>query len=184
MKRIRSSMKGIVSTRRDASEIVGLPGDVAIVRRGVIRWVIIKCPCGCGDEIPINLDERAGPAWRVFHSEKSGLTLYPSVWRDSGCMSHFILWRNDIFLFRKYGSVEDGWSQLSKSTRVLEQKLISRLPDDHLIHFSDLADDLDELPWDVLWACRALVRRKMAVEGAGDMRGFFASSEFYNDDFR
>jgi len=39
--------------------------------------------------------------------------------------------------------------------------------------FVELADELDEVPWDVLDACRRLVRDKTLEEGWGKERGTF-----------
>jgi hypothetical protein len=49
------------------------------------------CPCGCGEVIELNLLRQARPCWSVQeHSDKT-ITLAPSVWRQKGCRSHFIL---------------------------------------------------------------------------------------------
>ena len=72
------------------------PLDVALVERGTVRAAVFQCPCGCGNVLVINLDPAAGPAWR-HRVDGEQLTLMPSVWRDSGCDSHFVLWRNEIY---------------------------------------------------------------------------------------
>jgi hypothetical protein len=56
---------------------------------------VLSCPCGCGDEISVNLDPRTGPAWRTYQTAR-GFTLFPSIWRESGCKSHFIIWEDRI----------------------------------------------------------------------------------------
>lgn len=52
------------------------------------------CPCGCSEIISVNLMPGNERAWRVDYNAKLGLSLWPSVWRTSGCCSHFILRRN------------------------------------------------------------------------------------------
>lgn len=81
----RISIKANVSSRASAGEYLKRPGDAVIVDREGPRWLILSCPCGCGTQLPLNLDRRAGPAWRIFVSRKKGVSIYPSVWRDSDC---------------------------------------------------------------------------------------------------
>jgi uncharacterized protein DUF6527 len=90
----RAHLKGIVPSHREAIAIVPRPGDLAIVKRRRLRSVVMRCPDDCGETITLNLDPRTDKAWRIYRSEK-GLTLFPSVWRDTGCQSHFVLW-NDV----------------------------------------------------------------------------------------
>ena len=96
MKRLKLSLKAVVESRASATGKLALPGEAVIVERGVPRWLLLKCPCGCGEEIPINVDPRSGKAWRLYQDNRLGITLYPSVWRDTGCESHFIVWRGQI----------------------------------------------------------------------------------------
>lgn len=72
------------------------PGLLALVRRGRLRNAVMCCPCGCGDILTVNLDPEAGKSWRV-KVQSDVLTLMPSVWRDSGCESHFVLWENRVW---------------------------------------------------------------------------------------
>src|SRR4051812_45982925 len=93
----KARLRGSVASRDDARPQLQEAGDVVLVERGCLRSAVIKCPCGCGEELVINLDRRVGPAWRLYRDER-GLTLYPSVWRDSGCCTHFILWHDTVFM--------------------------------------------------------------------------------------
>ena len=78
---------------------------IAIVERGVPRWAVFRCPCGCDELLTVNLDPRTGPHWRLRRT-KSRVSLSPSVWRMSGCHSHFILWKNRVWMFRLWGMRE------------------------------------------------------------------------------
>ena len=49
------------------------------------------CPCGCGEVIEINLLKQARPCWSVQEHSDGTITLAPSVWRQKGCRSHFLL---------------------------------------------------------------------------------------------
>lgn len=69
---------------------------VAVVDRDGPRSVLFSCPCGCGDIVVINVDRRAGKSWR-FREDERGLTLMPSVWRTTGCRSHFVLWHGSVW---------------------------------------------------------------------------------------
>ncbi len=94
----RLSIKANVSSRAGAAGYLKRPGDAVIVERQGPRWLILLCPCGCGAELPLNLDRRAGPAWRLYNSPKKGVSIYPSVWRETDCKSHFIIRRNKIMM--------------------------------------------------------------------------------------
>lgn len=60
------------------------------------QWrAIMKCPCGCKEIIYLNLDKTTSPSWYLYN-QKKGPTLYPSVWRQKGCHSHFCLIKGKI----------------------------------------------------------------------------------------
>ena len=63
---INFSIKARVPSRAGASAYLKQPGDAVIVDRNGPRWLIMACPCGCGAELPVNFDRRAGPAWRLY----------------------------------------------------------------------------------------------------------------------
>lgn len=69
--------------------VVGEPGH---------EWeAILLCPCGCGDVIKLNLlrfEKR--PTWHVVANSGNKATLIPSVWRKTGCLSHFIVSEGEI----------------------------------------------------------------------------------------
>jgi hypothetical protein len=160
--------RGVVETRADASALLQSPGDVALVERGTPRWFIFSCPCGCGEQLPINLDPRAGPAWRLYRGPR-GVSVYPSVWRDNGCESHFIVWDGKYLVFERDRYPEEP----SDREDIATETILASFPAEGLIPFLDLADMLGAVPWDVLAACRRLVQRKLASEGTGAERGCF-----------
>lgn len=49
------------------------------------------CPCGCGEELDLNLLPDDHPTWSVKSDEQGRATVHPSIWRRIGCRSHFIL---------------------------------------------------------------------------------------------
>jgi hypothetical protein len=163
---------GKVSTRGEGAGHLNSPGDAVLVERGRPRLLLLSCPCGCGEPLPINLDPRSGPAWRLYTGRGKGLTLFPSVWRESGCNSHFIIWRDKILLF---GRNEDEFDDSVQDERGLPPPEVvrQRLPITGLVSFSEIAEVLDAVPWDVLRVCHSLVRRGLAREGKGQQRGHF-----------
>src|SRR3954470_19533554 len=84
-----------VEHRYDGDPLLRQPGDAVLVHRGRPRSLLIACPDGCGETLSINLDPRGGKAWRLYR-KGSAISLSPSVWRDGGCESHFIVWRSRI----------------------------------------------------------------------------------------
>src|SRR5258708_7376675 len=71
MRTLTLALKSTVESRASAADLLKSPGDAVLIQRGQPRWLILKCPCGCGDEIPVNLDRRAGKAWRFYGDAKS-----------------------------------------------------------------------------------------------------------------
>jgi hypothetical protein len=51
----------------------------------------MTCPCGCGKRIELNLIPSVRPAWSASLHADGTVSLHPSVWRQKGCGSHFIL---------------------------------------------------------------------------------------------
>lgn len=49
----------------------------------------MQCPCGCSAIIKLNLLSEAHPYWKFKQHLDSTISLYPSVNRMYGCMSHF-----------------------------------------------------------------------------------------------
>lgn len=71
--------------------------DIFVVEKcGKPVWVIMKCPCGCGDRIEVNLMRSKRPCWRLKR-KGNAISLFPSLWvsRDK-CGSHFFLIRNTV----------------------------------------------------------------------------------------
>ena len=158
--------RGEVSNREEGDRLLEAPGDAVMVHRGVIRSLLLKCPDGCGENSSINLDPRAGKVWGI-DTRGGQITLYPSVWREGGCKSHFILWRGKIVWSERYdrGNIEPDYD--SK----LETLLLSALTDTFRTSV-DLAGQLDEIPWDVSRAGHVLVRRGLAECGGRDLSSF------------
>lgn len=131
------------------------PGDAVIVDREGPRLLVMRCPCSCGDNLLVNLDKRSGPAWRIYLSNQE-VTLYPSYWRDGGCGSHFILWANKIYWCYGWQDTDDyDW----RATAHLEQQVLEALPVGSYTEYEYIADQLDEIPWMVLQACRQLAQK-------------------------
>lgn len=148
----RIALKGTTERHAEALKELAGPGDVVLVVRGITRSAAIMCPDGCGEVISVNLDDRAGPAWRIY--ERDGqLTLYPSVWRKSGCEAHFIVWRDRLLWCD--GSDDARWNDDEGKLQIL-----NALPpsDAEPIHFERLAERLGMIPWECVWSCHALER--------------------------
>jgi hypothetical protein len=165
----KTRWRGSVTSRDDARAQLQEAGDVVLVERVVPRSVVIKCPCGCGEELVINLDERVGPAWRLYRNER-GLTLYPSVWRESGCRSHFILWHDHFFMCEGDSTAEEPTDQR------FEERVLSELATSRYRSFEEVAYSTGVSPWSVLATCRRLAGRGLVQDGIGRLRGCFRRS--------
>jgi len=148
------------------------PGDAALVERGRPRLLVLKCPDGCGEELAVNVDREAGKAWRLYRTTGL-LTVFPSVWRDTGCESHFIVSRGRIFLFGIHVEDDDDNELWREAFGPASTDVLSALSATQMESSDVIADRIDALPWDVLAVCRRLVREKRAIEGTGKERGLF-----------
>jgi hypothetical protein len=154
---------GTVARFSEAVAKLQRAGDCVLLIRGVPRALVMTCPDGCGETLTVNLDSRVGPAWRRF--ERHGqVTVYPSVWRDNGCRAHFIVWKDHIL----WCGPTDEYSVNAPDERLLVEVYAS-LSQTAYEHYESLADRLDTIPWEVLWACRTLVRRGSAQQGEAGM---------------
>ncbi|QPB24581.1 DUF6527 family protein [Rhizobium sp. 007] len=161
-------LQGEVEYRDESLELLKLPGDAAIVVRGQPRSFMLKCPDGCGETLAVNLDGRTDKAW-ILDMRGGEPTLFPSVWRDSGCKSHFVVWRGHVLWCDRWedGNVEPAYDP------ALEDKIWKSLPDDRLKSAVEVAYELDEIPWDVSRVCRQLARCGKAEAGTGNRRDWF-----------
>ena len=166
---MRASTYNVLGTAAYHSEAVQrlrAPGDCVIVERGgVTRQLVMKCPDGCGEVISVNLDRRSGPAWRLY--KRRGMwSLFPSIDKPEGCASHFIL---------SYGKViwtESDWESTDREAERIED--VKRyLAGREMTSYVSIAHDLDAIPWDILRACRTLVRQRLAAEGRKNLLGHF-----------
>lgn len=74
-----------------------LERKIFVVRRNRSdRWLIMTCPCGCGDRIEVNLMRSHTPHWKL-RRHKDSVSLWPSLWvSDDRCGSHFRLVSNRV----------------------------------------------------------------------------------------
>jgi hypothetical protein len=150
-RRIRD--RGIAAGHAQAVALLEKPGDLCLDFRGAERAIVMLCPDGCGDVLTINLDRRSGKAWRR-DTRREKLTVYPSVWRDTGCGAHFIIWRDEILWCDWREGPEPGDNDLVKRVRQLLLQGGGRF-----LHYETVAEGLGENPWDAHWACAQLVRQ-------------------------
>jgi hypothetical protein len=143
------------------------PGDTLIVERGRPRNLVICCPCGCGEKFPVNLDERVGPAWRLWQNQRpSWTTVFPSVWRDTGCRSHFIIWRGSILLFDS-DRQPDGPALTTEEHQQNAREIVARLRGRGFVAGESLAQEMGMDPWDVFSTCNLLSQQGLIAEGRG-----------------
>jgi hypothetical protein len=60
-------------------------------------YAALLCPCGCGSILQLNLVAPTRPRWRLRVHEDGAVTLWPSVWRQTGCRCHFWLRHGRVF---------------------------------------------------------------------------------------
>jgi hypothetical protein len=62
-----------------------------IGENGHLWFAAMICPCGCGQTLHMRLVSDARPRWTMDLDENGYPSLFPSVWRQIGCRSHFFL---------------------------------------------------------------------------------------------
>lgn len=63
--------------------IIGIPGN---------EWLAkMICPCGCGKTLFLSLLQDEAPNWKWRIGSDGTVTLSPSIWRQVGCKSHFLM---------------------------------------------------------------------------------------------
>lgn len=63
-------------------------GILYCIGGGALWSAAFKCPCGCDALIQLSLLAEERPHWSLDLTGNSA-TVHPSVWRRSGCCSHF-----------------------------------------------------------------------------------------------
>ena len=90
----------VVRARTQAAatgELARYPRHVVIVERndGTPKMAVFQCPDGCGEILRINVSHESGTAgWRIRQDVNSRVSLYPSIWRTTGCNAHFFFTLN------------------------------------------------------------------------------------------
>ena len=167
--------KGIAATRSESTGLLEKPGDFALVKRGIPRLLILRCPCGCGDELLINLDKRAGPAWRLYLNMEL-YSLFPSYWRDTKCGSHFIIWNNKIYWFHKNYRYDEDWNVPQE----IENEVLKALKMNEFTHYIEIADECGLIPWECLQACKQLSEKGLCESNDGIRKEYFKKSKLHH----
>lgn len=90
----------IVSWWNGDLTVVALAGDTLPLtfKKNILAHMIdggeswsagLNCPCGCGAVIELMLLQNVKPHWKLTVDHLNRPTLFPSVWRSTGCKSHF-----------------------------------------------------------------------------------------------
>jgi len=147
----RIRFRGEVESRHEADDLLEAAGDAVLVHRGRPRSLVLACPDGCGSVLTVNLDRRVGRAWRLYR-DRRGLTVYPSVWRDTGCGSHFIVSRDRLVWCGRRGQPDlDFFGGAG-----LDAAVLGALGDQPR-SVDELADLVDGEPWEIIPAADRLV---------------------------
>lgn len=159
------------STVTEGMSCLRRAGDAVIIERGRPRHLLLCCPCGCGQKYPVNLDRRIGPAWRLRDDKKRGISVFPSIWRQTGCRSHFVISHGSIILFEPRDELDETAAGFGEYYGLLRIEILSHVPFDEYVGVEALLDHIDADPWDLADACLALARERRLLEGKGANKG-------------
>ncbi|SRR5260221_8381709 len=80
----------------DSPEIVD-KRTIYVVGQNQNTWLLaFECPCGCKTIIQLNILEDTKPNWRYTIGRNKKINITPSIWRTTGCKSHFFIKRGKI----------------------------------------------------------------------------------------
>lgn len=72
--------------------------DLVLAREEGEDWSVgMSCPCGCGERLELMLLPNVKPRWTLALDATRHPSLHPSVWRQTGCRSHFWLRSGKIY---------------------------------------------------------------------------------------
>jgi hypothetical protein len=64
--------------------------DLILLQDDGENWSVgFRCPCGCEEVIELLLLPNVKPRWDMKVNNRGRPTLSPSVWKKTGCRSHF-----------------------------------------------------------------------------------------------
>lgn len=64
--------------------------DLVLARDDGDDWSVgMRCPCGCGERLEMMILKGVKPRWDINLNSRGHASLHPSVWRRTGCKSHF-----------------------------------------------------------------------------------------------
>jgi hypothetical protein len=56
----------------------------------------LLCPCGCGETLHLRFLPDRRPRWHMEVESNGVVSLTPSVWRQVGCRSHFVVRKGQV----------------------------------------------------------------------------------------
>ncbi len=96
------------------------PNTIYVVGDDECVWAAaLVCPCGCREIIHLSLVRDASPSWRVQVNGEGVVTLLPSVWRTTGCRSHFVIYRGRLLSCRKEPDLTDADHEMDANGPVI-----------------------------------------------------------------
>ena len=128
----------------------------------------MKCPDGCGEVVVANLDARLGKAWKFYRKNRQ-ISLYPSVWRDTCCKSHFILRNHSIWWCDSF----ERQAEVTPEDPLLLEAKVQQTLSSEWVHYTEIAVTLDEVPWGVEWICEEMVSKGKGVQRSTNPKGYF-----------
>lgn len=75
-------------TRRDAERLAKNGAFSVFAPQGHPKWLLFRCPCGCGEIVNLNLMKSASPRWEIRSSKSGFYSVSPSV-DSQTCGSHY-----------------------------------------------------------------------------------------------
>jgi hypothetical protein len=97
----RQSPRGQAKQQYRTKHVEELPEHLAaenLYLVGTPVWsAALACPCKCGANIHLSLLPDDRPHWRVRANWRGVPTVFPSIWRTSGCRAHFFLRHGIIY---------------------------------------------------------------------------------------
>jgi len=99
LERIRQTSKyrKVIVIKQQPDKLVPYETLIVIIGGDEPKWLLLRCPCGCGEELRIPLMKNHTPHWDIFEETKNTITVFPSInIKHPGCGAHFWIRNNKV----------------------------------------------------------------------------------------
>lgn len=88
-RRLRLSQVQLIASATQVPGKLAAGEAILVGTHGALKWLVLGCPCRCGEVHWVSLMPSDRKRWSAVLSEAGLLTVDPSLWSATHCRSHF-----------------------------------------------------------------------------------------------